>query len=194
MAYHLRGTALGNCHCHDVCPCNLDLRPNGPGNECRGWLVLNISEGNKDDVDLSGTKVALVYTFPDKPSSGNWRIGIVADTGASDEQAAAFEAIFTGKDGGPWGDFAGLFSEYMGLQRARVSYSDGETPRASVDGAGELTFEPYRNMEGTPTVLTDSAFGMGPRLGMGRGSGHVEAFDVTFDSIWGELTEVEWAG
>jgi hypothetical protein len=29
---------------------------------------------------------------------------------------------------------------------------------------------------------------------MGRGSGHVQAFGVTFDSSWGELTEVEFAG
>jgi len=35
---------------------------------------------------------------------------------------------------------------------------------------------------------------MGPRLGMGRGSGRVEAFGLSFDSTWGELTEVEWAG
>jgi hypothetical protein len=34
---------------------------------------------------------------------------------------------------------------------------------------------------------------MGPNLGIGRGSGHVEAFDLSFNSDWGELTEVEFA-
>jgi hypothetical protein len=111
----------------------------------------------------------------------------------TEEQVAALETIFTGKDGGPWGAFSGLFSEYMGLQRAHVTYSDGETPSASVNGCGELTFEPFRDMEGKPTMLVDSAFGMGPNLGMGKRSGHVEAFDVSFDSTWGELSEVEWA-
>jgi len=193
MAYLLRGVYLGNCHCHDICPCNVDLRPNGPGGECRGWLVLSIREGHKDDVDLSGQNVALFYTFPDKPSAGNWQIGIIADTEASDEQAAAFEAIFTGKDGGPWGDFAGLFSKYLGLERARVTFSDGETPTASVEGHGELTFEPFRDFAGTATTLTNSAFGMGPSLGLGQGSGHVEAFGVSFDSTWGETAEIEFA-
>jgi len=193
MAYLLRGTYLGNCHCHDICPCNVDLPPNGPGGECRGWLVLSIREGHKDDVDLSGQNVALFYTFPDKPSAGNWQIGIIADTEASDEQAAAFEAIFTGKDGGPWGDFAGLFSKYLGLERARVTFSDGETPTASVEGHGELTFEPFRDFAGTATTLTNSAFGMGPSLGLGQGSGHVEAFGVSFDSTWGETAEIEFA-
>jgi hypothetical protein len=193
MAYVLRGTTLENCHCHDVCPCNVDLRPNGPDGECKGWLVFHIREGNKDDVDLSGQNVALVLSIPDKPSAGNWRIGIIADSDATDDQAQALEAIFTGKDGGPWGEFAGLFSEYMGMQRARVTYNDGETPSSSVEGSGDLTFEPMRDMEGKPTMLVNSAFGMGPNLGMGRGSGHAEAFGLSFDSTWGELSEVEFA-
>ena len=62
-----------------------------------------------------------------------------------------------------------------------------------MEGAGELSFEPHRDMEGKPTVLLNSAFGMGPELGMGRGSRHVETFGLSFDSDWGELTEVEFA-
>ena len=174
-------------------PCNMNLRPNGPGDECFGWMVLHIREGNKDDVDTAGVNVALVYTIPGVPGDGEWRVGIVVDTEASDEQAAALEAIFSGKAGGPWGDFAGLFAEFMGLQRARVTFSDGETPTASVEGHGELTFEPFRDMAGKPTMLMNSVFGMGPELGMGQGSGHVEAFGLSFDSKWGELTEVEFA-
>jgi len=193
MAYLIRGVNLGNCHCHDFCPCNLDMRPNGPGDKCKGWMVLHITEGHKDDVDLTGVNVALVYTIPDKPSSGNWQVGIIADRGASDDQAAALEAIFTGKDGGPWGEFSGLFSDYLGMQRARVTFSDGEMPTASVEGCGTLSFEPLRDMQGQPTKLVNSAFGMGPELGMGRGSGHVDALGVTFDSSWGELTKVEFA-
>jgi hypothetical protein len=34
---------------------------------------------------------------------------------------------------------------------------------------------------------------MGTNLGMGKGSWHVEALGVSFDSTWGELSEVEWA-
>jgi hypothetical protein len=156
-------------------------------------LVLKIREGNKDDVDLSGVNVALVFTIPDQPSKGDWGVGIIVDSDASDEQAEALETIFTGKDGGPWGVFAGLFSNYMGLERAKVTFSDGETPNASVEGSGELSFEPMRDMEGKPTRLVNSAFGFGPNLAMGRGSGHVDALGLSFDSDWGELAEVEFA-
>jgi hypothetical protein len=34
---------------------------------------------------------------------------------------------------------------------------------------------------------------MEPNLGIGRGSAHLETFDLSFDSDWGELTEVEFA-
>ena len=52
---------------------------------------------------------------------------------------------------------------------------------------------PFGDFSGTPTILVNSAFGMGPNLGVGRGSGHVEAFGISFDSAWGETTEVEFA-
>lgn len=129
--------------------------------------------------------------LPNKPSTRDWRVGIIADTESSDEQVAALKTIFTGKDGGPRGAFSGSSSTTWAF-RARVTYFDGETPTAAVEGSGRLSFEPFRDMEGKPTMLVDSAFGMA-RLGMGTGSGHVDAFGVSFDSTWGELSEVEWA-
>ena len=65
------------------------------------------------------------------------------------------------------------------MHRARVTYNDGETPSASVEGRGDLSFEPMQDMEGKPTMLVNSAFGMGPNLGMGRGSGHADVFGLT---------------
>lgn len=57
------------------------------------------------------------------------------------------------------GDFAGLFGTYWGLERARVSFSDGETPSASVEGHGELSFEPFPDFAGNQTVLANSSSG-----------------------------------
>jgi hypothetical protein len=74
-----------------------------------------------------------------------------------------------------------------------MTYTGEATPTASVEGAGEPAFEPFSDAEGNPTMLVNSAFGMGPNPGMGKGSGHVEAFDLTFDSTWGRVTEVEFA-
>jgi hypothetical protein len=194
MSYLLRGTGLGNCHCHDICPCNVDLRPNGPGGECKGLFVINIREGNKDEIDLSGVNVVMVYTIPDIPSAGNWRVGLIVDSGASDQQASALESIFRGQEGGIFGDFSGLYGEFMGVQRARVTYSNGETPSATIEGTGDASFEPLRDMEGKPTVLLNAAFAMGPELVVGKGSGHIDAFGLSFDSSWGELSQIEMVG
>jgi hypothetical protein len=194
VAYLLRGSGMNNCHCHDICPCNVDLKPNGPGGECKGAFVLSIREGTKDDVDLSGVNAAMVYTLPDKPSGGNWRIGIVVDSKASDEQTSALEAIFRGQEGGVFGDFSGLYAEFLGVERAPVTYSDGETPKASIGGSSKLAFEALRDGEGTPTKLVNASFGFGTEIIIGSGSGHVEAFGISFDSVWGEITEFEFAG
>src|SRR5438105_787570 len=85
MGYLLRGLGAGTCHCQRFCPCNLDEVPNGPGDQCKGWFVIQIREGNRDKVDLSGVTTAMVYEIPGRPSSGGWRVGVVIDSGASDE-------------------------------------------------------------------------------------------------------------
>jgi hypothetical protein len=59
----------------------------------------------------------------------------------------------------------------MGLQRARVGFSDSDTPTGSVEGSGELSFEPLRDMQGNPTMLVNSAFGMGPNSAWGAARG-----------------------
>src|SRR6266511_4299164 len=49
---------------------------------------------NLDDTDVSGVNVALYNLFPSNLTAGNWKVGLVIDDGASDEQASALERIF----------------------------------------------------------------------------------------------------
>src|SRR5688500_9126524 len=104
MAYTLKGTYAGTCNCRGLCPCPVDGPPTSEGGECYGTLVFDIREGNLDDVDLSGVAVALYNHFPSNLTSGNWRVGIVVDEGASEQQAQALEQIFSGQVGGPFGE------------------------------------------------------------------------------------------
>jgi predicted metal-binding membrane protein len=119
-----------------VCGCPFDQPPTAPEGKCYGTAVFSIREGRLDDVDLAGVNVALSYFVPETSGAGNFRQGLVIDQRASDEQADAVERIFSGKEGGPWGDLAGLVSEYLGAERGRVTFSDGDSPSAT---AGDRT-------------------------------------------------------
>ena len=108
MGYQLKGTYVTHCDCTQICPCAVDEAPTGRDGQCHGVIVANIAQGSLDGTDLSGTKVALGYFSPGKISDGHLRLGLVIDEAASDDQAAALERIFSGQEGGMFGEFAAL--------------------------------------------------------------------------------------
>lgn len=193
MAYRIAGTYVASCSCANICPCPVDQRPNTPNGECRGAAVFGIKEGNLDDVDLSGVNFALYNFFPSNITAGNWKVGIVVDDGASDEQAAAVDRIISGEEGGPFGDFKPLIGEYIGMERASVGISDGATPSISVGGMTDVRFEPFTGPDGSPTTVRGAMFGFAREYRIGKTSGSSDGFDLSFEPDYGEHAEFEFS-
>jgi hypothetical protein len=157
-------------------------------------LVFDVSEGDADGTDLSGVTFALCNHFPSNLTAGNWKLGVVIDQAASDEQAAAIERIVKGEDGGPFADFAGLTDEWLGTERASVSFSDGDRPSGSI-GDNSFTFEPLEGPEGsgTQTTVKNAAFGFAPEFRVGRAPTSANLFGMEFDCTYGESADYEFA-
>jgi hypothetical protein len=156
--------------------------------------VFHVAEGNLDDTDLSGVNLGLVNLFPSNLTAGNWKLGIVVDESASDEQANALEQIISGKEGGPFADFAGLTDEWLGMERGSVTFSDGDRPSASI-GDSNWTFEPLEGPpgSGTQTTVKNAAFGFAEEYRVGRAPGHMSALGIEFEAIYGETADYEFA-
>ena len=56
-------------------------------------------------------------------NEGNWRLGVLIDDAASDEQAEKLGAVFGGQLGGPMGGLAPLISENLGVERVPLEFS-----------------------------------------------------------------------
>lgn len=194
MAWRISGTYVANCSCNLICPCPVDGPPTSPDGQCHGHLVWHITDGNLDDTDLSGVDVGLVNLFPKNLSAGGWKMGIVVDEGASDEQASALERIFKGDEGGPFADFAGLTDEWLGMERAPVSFSDGDKPSGSI-GNSSYTFEPLPGPEGSDaeTTVHNAFFGFAPEFRVGRAPGKMSNLGIEFDAIYGETADFQFA-
>jgi hypothetical protein len=194
MAWRISGTYLANCSCNLICPCPVDGPPTSDDGQCRGHLVFHIADGNLDDTDLSGTTIGLVNYFPSNLTAGNWKLGVVVDEGASDEQANALERIFKGDDGGPFAEFAALTDEWLGMERAPVTFSDGDRPSASI-GDSSCTFEPLEGPEGSNAQATvrNGAFGFAPEWRIGRAPGKMSNLGIEFEGIYGETADYEFA-
>lgn len=191
MGWRLKGRYISACSCTNVCPCSTSSAPpdNPDGTtDCWGVGVFDVREGNLDDLDLSGTKVGLKIHFPELVSNGNWKIAVVIEESANEEQASAFEQIFSGKLGGPFGDMAGLVSAFS-VEREALSYADSGV---SI-GSGSISYEPLRGQDGSPTTMSNASFGFAPVFEIGNASGSVDAFGHSFAASYGEAADFEYA-
>lgn len=193
MAYRLSGTYVGQCDCQQICPCAMDGPPTGADGQCHGLLVHDVREGSLDDVELSGVRVVLGYHAPSNISAGNLKLGIVVDEGASDEQADALERIFSGKEGGVFGEFVPLIGEWLGMERESVGFTDGEEPSATI-GDTEVNFTAYRGADGGVTTVSNAAFGFAPSFTLGTSSGSSGVLGQNFEASYGEAAEFEYTG
>ena len=194
MTWRISGTYVASCTCRGICPCPVDGPPSSDDGQCDGVLVFHVDEGSLDGTDLSGVNVALTNHWPSNLTAGNWKLGMVIDDGASDEQAGALERIFKGDAGGPFADFVALTEEWLGTERAPVRFSDGDRPSASV-GDSSFTFEPFEGPEGSgaQTTVKNAAFGFAPEYRVGKAPGPVAMLGQEFDAIYGETAHYEFA-
>jgi hypothetical protein len=191
MAYRLAGTYVAHCDCQQVCPCAVDGPPTGQDGQCHGLLVHQVTDGNLDGTDLSGVLVAMAYMAPSNISSGGLKVGIVVDNQASDEQADALGRIFKGDEGGMFGEFVPLTGEWLGVERAAVSFSDGDEPSAKI-GDTDVAFEAFKGADGKPTTASNAAFGFAPVFTLGQSSGSSGLFGESFEANYGEAAEFEY--
>jgi hypothetical protein len=95
MPWRLEGTYFENCNCDMACPCTTSgLTAPADYDRCHVALAFHVDSGDVDGVDVSGLTVAVVADTPPLMSEGNWRVGVLMDAAASQEQAEALGAVF----------------------------------------------------------------------------------------------------
>ncbi|GAA0672061.1 hypothetical protein GCM10010193_25520 [Kitasatospora atroaurantiaca] len=191
MTYTISGNYLAACSCAVVCGCSVDAQPRDPqgGTECLGAAVFHISEGRLDDTDLAGVDFAFYNQFPSHLTAGNWKVGLVIDSGASDAQADAVGRILSGQEGGPFGELAQFIGEFLGTERGEVSLTDDDAPGLDVPGHSRVTYEPLLGVDGTPTTVKNAMFGFSAEYGIGKAGGTSSAFGLTFEPVYGEKAD-----
>src|SRR5213595_1286348 len=120
MSWNLRGSYFESCSCDVVCPCTASMSFGATNDRCKVVLVFNVKDGEVDGVDVGGVTVAAVADTPKVMSDGNWRLGVVIDAAASDEQAEKLGGVFSGALGGPMEAMGPLVGESLGVERAPI--------------------------------------------------------------------------
>jgi hypothetical protein len=194
MTWNISGELVETCSCNMLCPCwfgQADLMLMDQG-YCATSLLLRISDGAHEGVDLSGQNAVVSLHFPGPTlfdANGTGRIYI--DVSASEEQASALETILHGASGGGMEVPASLLSNWLSTKRTEITVaeSDGELT-ATVAGVGEMKSRRLVNDLGNKMKLQNTAFS----IAFGH-EGHEGDLAPSEGTAWkDEDMPVKWAG
>lgn len=141
MSYRVVGEATELCSCNTPCPCAFGQEPSN--GLCQGFVMLDIREGNLNDVDLGGSKAVLVVNIPGVWTAGNWKAALVLDEANGQPKNEALTSILSGQEGGAAADIAGLVGEMVGVMTEPIEMVGSGSNRSVrigniVDAAGEV--------------------------------------------------------
>jgi hypothetical protein len=159
MAWSIEGRYFENCSCEVVCPCTASLALGADYDNCRVALVFHIDSGDVEGVDVSGLTVAAVAESGKYMNEGNWKLGVLMDEAASDEQAEKLGAVFSGQLGGPMEALGPLIGQQLGVERVAMEFSseDGHH-KLTVGDLGQVEVDdvvPFGSESGEPAKLAD---------------------------------------
>jgi hypothetical protein len=200
VSWNLNGSYVETCSCELMCPCNLSFDHGATYDFCRVTLVFNIREGEVDGTDIGGLKVVMIADTPKVMTEGNWRLGLLVDNQATDEQAEKLVQVFTGQLGGPMEALGPLVGEMLGVERARIEVND-DGLRHSVRVGDAIDFEiedivPFGVETGQPVRFQGGFHPIQvPDLTMAEAKrSRINAFGIEYEGKTGLSTsEFSWA-
>jgi hypothetical protein len=159
MAWSIEGQYFENCSCEVVCPCTASLALGADNDYCRVALVFHVAQGEIEGVDVSGLTVVPVAESGKYMHEGNWKLGVLMDEAASEEQAEKLGAVFSGQLGGPMEALGGLIGEQLGVERVPMEFtSDNGHHKLTVGDKGTVEVDEvvsFGNEGGEPAALTN---------------------------------------
>lgn len=170
MTWNVSGTYFETCNCEAACPC-VFLSPPTEGH-CTAIIGWHIDDGKYEDVGVDGLNAALAVYAPGHMTNPDWRVALYLDDRASEEQAEALGAIFSGAAGGHPAVLAGFIGEVMGVAAAAITFDADEksvafrvgdiadTKIAAIEGQGgaqvKITNHPLAVAPGNEAIASRS--------------------------------------
>jgi len=199
MAWNLDGSYFETCSCDVMCPCTASLALGATKDRCNATLVFHIKSGEVEGVDVSGLTVAAIADTPKVMSDGNWRLGVVIDEAASEEQADKLGAVFSGALGGPMSALEPLVGENLGVERLPIEVKeDGLKHSVRIGEAIDFEVEdvvPVGVETGEPAKLTGIFHPAGSELTVAHATrSKINAFGIQYEGKSGfSNSQFSWA-
>jgi hypothetical protein len=182
-----------------VCPCTASLAFGASYDRCRVTLVFHVKDGEVEGTDVSGLTVAAVADTPKVMTEGDWRLGVIIDAAASDEQAEKLGGVFSGALGGPMEALGPLVGENLGLERMPIEVQqDGLKHSVRIGDSVDFEIEdivPFGVESGEPAKLTGIFHPAGSELTISHATrSKIDVFGIQYEGKSGfSRSEFSWA-
>ena len=135
-AWTVKGEYMEACSCDFLCPCiQKNMTTPATPEFCKVALAFDIESGSFGSVNLKGVRFVMFAQSKALMSAGEWIGGLVIDSAASEEQAAAVTAIASASGNGPLAMFAPLISDFRGVERHPIAFfKDGRACSVKIEG------------------------------------------------------------
>lgn len=199
MSWNLTGSYFESCSCDVICPCTASMSLGATKDRCKVILVFDVKRGEVEGTDVSGLTVAAVCDTPKVMSEGNWRLGVIIDASASDEQAEKLGGVFSGALGGPMEALGPLVGESLGVERQPIEVrEDGLNHSVRIGDQVDIEIEdivPFGSETGKPVKLTGIFHPAGSEFTVSRATrSSVNAFGIRYEAKAGfSASEFAWA-
>ena len=196
----IQGELILNCNCTVFCPCVISLGAHYPTEgHCHAWLGVRIEKGSYGGEQLDELNVAMILDIPGRMSDGDWKVGTYIDNNATEAAFEGLSNIFSGRAGGTTRLFTMLVSEFIGVSRAKIDYTNEGKKRGLVVDKhiiGEI--QPIEgNDSANDVTLQNTSYWMGPNITIAQASkGKVRAFGRVwnFEGKSAEICQIKWSG
>lgn len=158
MSWSVAGNMYEICSCNAMCPCWLGPNERPDQGWCGGALVIDISQGKADGVDLSGCKAAVTVEWPGNFFGGNGTARVYVDAAASEAQRRELEAIMGGKKGGLFeGLWGAVVTKWQPAKSARIDVQRDDPISISVGDIGKATLALFKDQAGGTAKVQGTA-------------------------------------
>ena len=157
MGYNLKGVSYTPCSCKVGCPCVLGETEADRG-YCSAVGIFDIKSGKVDNVDVSGTKAAMIVDWPKGFLQGNGTARFYFDTAVTKQQQDVLLPVLGGKRGGIFEVFASLIPNMLGVDSAPIKIDgDAKGGKVSVGNFAGFEFQALKGASGDVTRVMHGA-------------------------------------
>ena len=203
VQWQLTGDYFENCNCRVVCPCLVSTAPpltaRPTEGACDVALVFHIDNGRYGAVALDGLNAALIAHAPGPMGEGNWTVAAYLDARATDEQAGALEAIFSGSAGGPMAAFAPMIASNLGTKKVPINYEiQGKSRSVQIPDIMRMSVEPLPSLKENEEIWVSAGHPVNPdklALAVGRQGSTFNDHGLRWDNSGrnGHYAAISWS-